>query len=72
MLYRFCFLDAQDRIAVQEEIEAKSLMDAIARAYAAPTQTALPRDRSMGGQRAGLSWPEGLGSLIRCGAVQVA
>lgn len=33
MLYRFCFLDAQDRIAVQEEIEAKSLMDAIARAH---------------------------------------
>ena len=33
MLYRFCFLDAQDRPAASEEIEAVSLVHAIARAH---------------------------------------
>ena len=33
MLYRFCFLDAHDRIVATEEIEVRSLLDAIARAH---------------------------------------
>jgi hypothetical protein len=33
MLYRFCFLDPQDRTAVSEEIEVTSLLDAMARAH---------------------------------------
>ena len=33
MLYRFCFLDAQDCTAVSEEIEVNSLLDAVARAH---------------------------------------
>jgi len=33
MLYRFCFLDPQGRIATSEEIEVNSLIDAIARAH---------------------------------------
>jgi hypothetical protein len=33
MLYRFCFLDAQDRDAASEEVEVASLLDAIARAH---------------------------------------
>ncbi len=33
MLYRFCFLDAQDCTAASEEIEVNSLPDAIARAH---------------------------------------
>ena len=34
MLYRFCFLDAQDRPGASEEIEFNSLIDAIARPVA--------------------------------------
>ena len=33
MLYRFCFLAAQDRPGASEEIEFNSLIDAIARAH---------------------------------------
>ena len=33
MLYRFCFLDAQDHAAASEQLEARSLIDAIARAH---------------------------------------
>ena len=33
MLYRFSFLDAQDRPGASEEIELASLLDAIARAH---------------------------------------
>ena len=33
MLYRFCFLDAQDRPGASEEIEVNSLLDAVARAH---------------------------------------
>jgi hypothetical protein len=38
MLYRFCFLDAQDHDAATEEIEVNSLLDAIARAHMMLTQ----------------------------------
>jgi hypothetical protein len=38
MLYRFCLLDAQDRTVAGEEIEASSLLDAIARARMMLTQ----------------------------------
>ena len=33
MLYRFCFLDAQDRRGASEEMELNSLIDAMARAH---------------------------------------
>ncbi len=33
MLYRFCFLDAQDRAAASEELEVRSLIDAMAKAH---------------------------------------
>ena len=33
MLYRFCFLDAQDRPGASEEIEVNSLIEAMARAH---------------------------------------
>jgi hypothetical protein len=33
MLYRFCFFDAKDRAAASEELEARSLIHAIARAH---------------------------------------
>ena len=33
MLYRFCFLDAQDRPGASEEIDLNSLIDAMARAH---------------------------------------
>ena len=33
MLYRFCFLDAQDRPAASEEIEVVSLVHAVAGAH---------------------------------------
>jgi hypothetical protein len=33
MLYRFCFFDADDRAAASEELEVRSLLDAMARAH---------------------------------------
>jgi len=38
VLYRFCFLDAQDRAAASEEPEVVSLVDTIARARMMLTQ----------------------------------
>ena len=33
MLYRFCFFDAEERAAASEELEVRSLIDAMARAH---------------------------------------
>jgi hypothetical protein len=38
MLYRFCFLNAQDHAVASDEMEVASLLDAIARAHMILTQ----------------------------------